>query len=174
MADDNLPVPVRVRARDVPGPGRGQATRFDEVRRQTYLQLIRQGYRRVKSAELVGVSYRCVVDRMRTDEDFHNALLEAEEARIDEVEEALFESAISGNVTAQQVVLFNRRPDQWANASAVHVRRELERAAAEKEAEEDERPAAPKDALRSRILELRERLIENAAETDPTDPDPQP
>lgn len=111
---------------------------------------------------------------MRTDEDFHNALLEAEEARIDEVEEALFESAISGNVTAQQVVLFNRRPDQWANASAVHVRRELERAAAEKEAEEDERPAAPKDALRSRILELRERLIENAAETDPTDPDPQP
>lgn len=41
------------------------------------------------------------------------------ESRIQAVEDALFESAIGGNVTAQLAFLFNRAPERWADKRAL-------------------------------------------------------
>jgi len=46
---------------------------------------------------------------------FADAMSRAETEADDQVEDALFEAARSGNVTAQQVWLYNRRPERWSD-----------------------------------------------------------
>jgi hypothetical protein len=46
---------------------------------------------------------------------FAKEVSQAEMLADDEVENALYTAAVSGNVTACQVWLYNRRPDAWAD-----------------------------------------------------------
>ncbi len=53
--------------------------------------------------------------------EIDNALKETKEIVDYEVENALYESALSGNVTAQIFWLKNRRPDRWREKREVEV-----------------------------------------------------
>lgn len=130
--------------------------KFDALKKATYVALIRQGLRRTHAAELIGVSHAAVTEHMKRFSEFEDAVSEAEMARVDEVEEALFETALNGNVVAQQTVLFNRRPDQWADRSLLRSR--LEAISAGVEADEERAATSALDSLRGKLGELRERL----------------
>lgn len=102
---------------------------FDADRKRLYVKAIRRGARRRTAAEAVGVGTETVWRHMRDDDAFNKQVLEAEESRVDEVEAALYESAIQGNVTAMQVVLYNRRSDEWADMRQLHARLEAAKVA---------------------------------------------
>lgn len=138
---------------------------MDALTKQTYVNLIRQGYRRVKSAELVGVVYETVVREQARDAEFAGAIREAEDARVDEVEQALYQTAIGGNVQAQQFVLMNRRADQWTDARSIREREQLQRAAEEESKFEDQGPSH-RELLRGSLLEIRARMVEERAEAE--------
>lgn len=139
------------------GPQPGGTRKFDELKKTTYVRLLRQGVRRYKAAEIVGVSYPTVWTHLKSDPAFAEAVSQAEMAKLDEVEEALYETALAGNVTAQQVVLYNRRPDEWADQRMLKAK--LEAAEVERAAAAEKAGPVAVEGLRSKLLELRERLI---------------
>lgn len=153
------------------GSGRagGAYTKFDDRKKEQYVNLIRQGIRRVKAAMYVGVSYAVVLNHMKRFPEFAQAVSEAEMVRIDEVESALFETAIAGNVTAQQIVLYNRRPEEWADQRMLRAR--IEAAAADAAASERREAEDAVGGLRSKLGELRERLASEEADEDGELPD---
>lgn len=130
--------------------------KFDALKREAFIGYVRMGVRRVRASEMVGVHYSTVAEALNRDPQFAADVSIAEMARIDEVEEALYETAINGNVVAQQVVLYNRRPDEWADQRMLRSR--LERAEERAAETEDEEEMAAVDALRAKLLEVRERL----------------
>lgn len=160
----------RLKSNGVDGNGRRHGRlKFDDLKKATYVSLIRQGVRRVHASELVGVSYPTVLEHLDRFPAFADEVSQAEMARIDEVEEALYETALNGNVIAQQVVLFNRRADEWADQRLLRSR--LEAAAAGAEAEETRAGETALESLRGKLAELRERLVpEDPVEA--TTPDP--
>jgi hypothetical protein len=88
--------------------------KFDAQKREAYLQKLREGCRRGRAAEAVGVSRVTVCDAIRDDAAFADAVTQAELDACEPVEDALFKAATEDrNVTAIQVWLYNRRPDRW-------------------------------------------------------------
>lgn len=140
-------------------------TKFDEVKKTYYIRLIRQGFRRYRAAEMVGLSYGTIARHMDREPDFARAVSEAEAAKIDEVEEALYETAIAGNVTAQQVVLYNRRSEAWADQRMIKSR--LEAAQLEAERISESSPTRAVDGLRTKLLDLRDRLAPDVQQPEP-------
>ena len=98
---------------------------FGSDKRDTYLAHLRGGARRMSAAEAVGVAYSTVWRAMQSDTEFQTAVNHAEMRANELVEDALFRAAIDGNVTAQQVWLYNRAPEDWrdmrGSASALAV-----------------------------------------------------
>lgn len=131
--------------------------KFDDLKKAVYVRLIRAGMRRVHAAEQVGVAYTTVLEHFRRFPDFAQAVSEAEMARLDLVEEALYETAIGGNVVAQQVVLYNRRPEEWADQRMMRAR--IEAAAVAEERMEARKAEKALGGLRDKLGELRERLL---------------
>lgn len=140
--------------------------KFDDLKKAMYLNLIRQGVRRIRAAEYVGVSYATVQEHFLRFPEFLEAVSEAEMFRVDMVEEALYETAIAGNVVAQQVVLFNRRPEEWADQRMMRAR--IEAAAANEESRQRNSAQDSLGGLREKLGELRERLVDddNDGDTD--------
>ncbi len=58
---------------------------------------------------------------MKKGKGFAEAVSEAESDAIGKVENALFEAAISGNVTAIQVYLYNRAPKRWTDKRNIRL-----------------------------------------------------
>lgn len=153
------------------------AVKFDALKREAFIGYVRMGVRRVRASEMVGVHYSTVADALNRDPDFAADVSIAEMARVDEVEEALFETAINGNVVAQQVVLYNKRSDEWADQRMLRSR--LERAEERVAETQDEEEMAAVDALRAKLLEMRDRLsvdvVSTEREEEPSDAaDPEP
>jgi hypothetical protein len=89
--------------------------KFDAERREEFLQLLRDGGRRMMSARAVGIDPRTVQRYIANHDNFRHAVREAEMEANEVVEDALFQTATSGNVTAMLAWLYNRDPDQWAD-----------------------------------------------------------
>lgn len=92
---------------------RDRASRFTEDARAEYLEQLRQGKRRMAAARAVHVAPRTVREYAAEHPDYKAAMIDAEREGDEEVEDALRTAAISGNVTAAQVWLYNRQPDVW-------------------------------------------------------------
>ena len=92
---------------------KGKPYKFDELKRTRYLELLATGSRRGIAARTVGVTPKCVWDYRRQHTKFRKAESMAEMEANEQVEDALFQAAISGNVVACQVWLYNRQPDRW-------------------------------------------------------------
>ncbi|MFC1929742.1 class I SAM-dependent methyltransferase [Chloroflexota bacterium] len=101
--------------------GEAHRNKFDSIKKDEYLELLRQGHTRGLAASLVGIHRATVSTHMKKDKGFAEAVSEAESDAIGKVENALFEAAISGNVTAIQVYLYNRNPERWADRRSVRL-----------------------------------------------------
>lgn len=101
-------------------PKKGKPYKLDAIKRETYLNLLREGGRRGTSAKAIGVCRSTLADLMKADVKFAKAVSKAEMEANEIIEDAMFEAARAGNTTAMQVWLYNRCPDRWAD------RRQLE------------------------------------------------
>lgn len=73
----------------------------------------REGLTNQQIADKIGVSCRTLYRWLREDQAIAAALREGKESVDFKVENALYASAMSGNVAAQIFWLKNRRPDRW-------------------------------------------------------------
>ena len=101
--------------------GETHRNKFDSIKKDEYLALLRRGHTRGLAASLVGIHRATVSVHMRKDNGFADAISIAESDAIGKVENALFEAAISGNVTAIQVYLYNRNPDRWTDRRNIRI-----------------------------------------------------
>jgi hypothetical protein len=97
---------------------RPRAPKFSEAKREQYLTELREGARRGAAAESVGISRETARVWMRDNAAFREQVEQAEMDANELVEDALFQAASSGNVTAIQVWLYNRTPERWRDMRA--------------------------------------------------------
>lgn len=83
-----------------------------------YVRLLRAGWLRGAAAREVGVDRTTIWRWRKADPEFDRACQEAEAAAVEAVEDALYRAALDGNVTAIQVILYNRAPERWADRRA--------------------------------------------------------
>lgn len=102
-------------------PKKGQLAKLDTIKKEKYLELLREGGRRGASAKVVGVHRHTIANHMKKDKAFAKAVSEAEMDANEIIEDAMFEAARSGNTTAMQVWLYNRCPDRWADRRRYEV-----------------------------------------------------
>ena len=106
-------------------PSKRTPYKFDEVKRDAYLKLLEAGEPRGLAANKVGLDSRTPVRYQDKDAAFARAVSEAEitgaSYRDSNVVNSLYEAAQSGNVTAIQVWLYNRRPGDWKDKRNVAV-----------------------------------------------------
>lgn len=93
--------------------------RFGPVERETFLAALADGGSRSDAAVAAGVSIAAVRYAIRTDDEFKHLVNDAEAAKVEAVEAALFRKAVQGNVEAQKFYLTNRAREEWANRHAV-------------------------------------------------------
>lgn len=86
-----------------------------EKKQTKLLSLLRNGERRGAACAGSGVDYKRFRDQLRTDPDFAQAVVEAEAEANERVEDALFNTALAGNTTAQMFWLSNRDPERWTD-----------------------------------------------------------
>ena len=98
-----------------PIKGRERSKKFDRAKKDEYLGLLRESVRRGQAAQQVGVDRATVQRHMQRYPTFAQEVSQAEMLANEKVENALYTAAVSGNVTACQVWLYNRRPDAWAD-----------------------------------------------------------
>jgi len=82
------------------------------------------------AAESMGISAGTLRLERNRDPDFDQAVQAAENAILDKVEDSLYSTALKGNVRAIEIVLYNKRPEEWA-PQRVLERKIIEDAAAE-------------------------------------------
>lgn len=95
--------------------------KFDDIKKAKYLEHISNGHTRGYAATLVGMHRSTIVDHMKANPDFAEAVSEAELDAIGKVVNALHEAATSGNVTAIQVFLYNRDPVNWKDKRNIQL-----------------------------------------------------
>ena len=89
--------------------------KFDAARREIFLDLLRKGIRRTQACKKAGISRPTFNKCMNNNKKFAAEVAQAESDANELVEQAMFSSALKGNVTAQQVWLYNRDPDRWSD-----------------------------------------------------------
>lgn len=95
--------------------GRG----FTPDKQAEYLAALARGARRGDAAAIAEVTMRTVNEHMKKDPAFAAACAEAEVAACDVIEDALWETARSGHMTAMMFWLQNRAPDRWKDMRRV-------------------------------------------------------
>jgi len=73
-------------------------------------------------AEKLGIGYRTLYEIKNKHPQFAQTLKRTKDIVDDEVENALYEQAISGNTTAQIFWLKNRRPEKWREKQETDVK----------------------------------------------------
>lgn len=96
--------------------GRREPYKFTHEKQMEYLELLRKGGRRHASAYKIGVTPALICAARKRDPEFSKAMALAERIANEYIESSLYRSAIKGNVTAQQVWLYNRMPEKWKDA----------------------------------------------------------
>jgi hypothetical protein len=114
-----------VESTDAGDPGiaeeRASGYKMTPERVAKYLDSLRAGNRRGMAARAAGITRDTVWRWRRLDPDFAHDEAQAELDAHEDVEDALYQAAISGNVTAIQVWLYNRMPDRWRDQRNLSV-----------------------------------------------------
>ena len=95
--------------------GKPSFAKFGPEKRTEYLAALEEGQWRATAAKGVGVSRELVRLYRAEHPEFRVEEQEAERLSNEQVVNALFQAAISGNTTACQVWLYNRMPETWAD-----------------------------------------------------------
>jgi hypothetical protein len=96
--------------------------KFTDIKKAKFLELLSEGSRRGAAAKSIGISRQIITEFAKDNEEFRNAIDEAEMDANEVVEDALYKAACKGNVVAIQVWLYNRVPDKWTDKRNVEVR----------------------------------------------------
>lgn len=92
---------------------------FNAERRETFLEHIRNGSSITGAAGAVPVSRPTVYAHMEKDPAFAAEVRAAQDACVGEVEETLWDTAVSGNPTAMIFLLTNRASDRWQDRRSI-------------------------------------------------------
>lgn len=84
-----------------------------------FLYLVKTGYGKYKAADLLGLTWDEVANTIDVVDGLAARFDHARQVRLDEVEEALYGSAVAGNVAAQKLVLVNQRPEIWSEGQTL-------------------------------------------------------
>ena len=90
---------------------------LDQVER-----LAAQGLSQEQIGHCLGIHRDTVTRRKKSDAEFAEALKRGQSKGIEQVANALFESAKAGNTTAQIFFLKNRDPEKWSDKQQADVR----------------------------------------------------
>ena len=82
----------------------------------------RDGLTNEQIANNIGINVKTLYDWKNKQSNISNALKKGKEVVDFEVENALYKSAISGNVTAQIFWLKNRKPDVWREKQELNIK----------------------------------------------------
>ena len=91
--------------------------KFTERKKQLFINLIANGNTIVNICEAMGIDTSTYRKTRAADPEFAKEVDEAKKIRLHLVEDALFMSAISGNVLAQKFYLVNRSGGEWKELS---------------------------------------------------------
>lgn len=104
----------------------GEPVKFNFARQAEYLELLNDGEGRMSAAKRVGMTPQAISAHKRAHPKF---VAEQERAEIDGAQkrnarmvDALYTSGLQGNVTAQQVWLYNRDPENWCDMRSINAR----------------------------------------------------
>jgi hypothetical protein len=96
-----------------------KTVKFDQIKREKYLELLRHGGRKIKSAEMIGITRQCLWDHITSDPAFAEKVSEAQAAGknwiVECVEVAHFQSALDGDAVAQKHILKKMDPENWGD-----------------------------------------------------------
>lgn len=95
--------------------------KFDSVKKQAAAGLLAAGWPKEQVALALGVRRQTIYNALKGDADFASKAKTATEDSVVRVADALYKSALSGNVTAQIFFLCNRDPDSWHNINKSEV-----------------------------------------------------
>lgn len=105
--------------------------KLTEEKKRQYIELLGMGNTVTHAAEALGVSPATVTMHRHRDKAFNEAVKAALETRLELVADALYMSALGGNVTAQIFFLCNRTrhmklddPARWIHVNRVEVQHE--------------------------------------------------
>jgi hypothetical protein len=91
----------------------GSFEKFEGARKAAYLDLLSKGYGKTLAAHHVGVSHAIVCAYRKEFPEFKDEETEAQMNANGQVEAALFNEAIGGDVSACREWLHNRDPENW-------------------------------------------------------------
>lgn len=99
-------------------------TTFEELTaKEEFISLIARGVPPLNAG--IHVSWSPAKTRaMLKDVEFAEIVKDAQECADGEIEQALFDRAAKGNVSAIQMWLFNRQPDRWRDVRRIEIRSE--------------------------------------------------
>ena len=95
--------------------------KFTERKKQLFINLVANGNTIVNICEAMGIDPSTYRKARLADPEFAREVDEAKKIRLHLVEDALFMSAISGNVLAQKFYLVNRSGGEWKELSHYNV-----------------------------------------------------
>jgi ACT domain-containing protein len=95
--------------------------RFSDKKKELFLDAIAKGHTISSACQQVKISRQAFYEHCAFNEEFDKAAAQALESQIQIVEEALYSSALKGNVTAQIYYLGNRAPHRWQSVNKVDV-----------------------------------------------------
>lgn len=104
---------------------------FDDKAKEQFIELLWSGNSITSAAEALNVGRRTIYRHRHDDPKFDEAVVKAMRGRIEIVEDALYMSALQGNVTAQIFYLVNRtrhlkdqrdkRGEKWISVNRMEV-----------------------------------------------------
>tara|TARA_B100002003_G_C14133829_1_gene545238 strand:+ start:1422 stop:1961 length:540 start_codon:yes stop_codon:yes gene_type:complete len=94
----------------------GRAVKFDSIKREAYLQALRDGHTKSTAARSVNMSRQGVWSYCERHPEFTGLISNAEMSAAGDVEASLYKSAVKGSVPAQIFYLKNRVRESWTNA----------------------------------------------------------
>ena len=89
--------------------------KFGKHKKEEFINLLKEGARRSAACEAIGISRETFRHHYKDHPDFAHQVEQSEMEANELIEDALFQAAMAGNVTAIQVWLYNRNPDRWAD-----------------------------------------------------------
>jgi hypothetical protein len=95
--------------------------KFTDIKKEEYLKALRGGNTRGDAANMAGVTRWTVRQHRDKDKKFDDKCENAETDAVETIEDALYEAASYGNITAQIFFLKNRRPDKWRDRQTHEV-----------------------------------------------------
>ncbi len=90
------------------------------MEREQFLELVASGVRPLRAGIEVGWSPHKTRRELK-DPDFAELVSLAEDQLIEDIEATLFAQAKRGNMTAIQMVLYNKRPDEWRDVKRIEI-----------------------------------------------------